>query len=332
MISDPIFSGAAKVVERVDFSLLEGKTVLITGATGLLGTNLLACLALLKESGMRVEVFGHCHSTPVNHTLQIAERGSFNLVQGSNFKPADIVIHAAGYAQPAVFMSNPAETIGINTTLTQKLLEGLKPDGRFLFLSSSEVYSGLSSVADELQIGTTNPYHSRACYIEGKRCGEALVNAHRKQNGISTASARVALTYGPGTKKHDTRVLNQFIEKALVNKKINLMDSGEAIRTYCYVSDAVETLWNIVLHGTQAVYNVGGVSIASIAELASMVGHLMSAEVVIPEKSDGSPGASQEVRMSLARIREEFGKTDYVALEAGLKTTIEYQRELYRET
>jgi hypothetical protein len=84
-------------------------------------------------------------------------------------------------------------------------------------------------------------------------------------------SARIALAYGPGTKKHDTRVLNQFIEKALVQKRIELLDSGEATRTYCYIDDVVEMLWNIVLRGNQEVYNVGGHSVTSIADLAMRI-------------------------------------------------------------
>ena len=62
--------------------------------------------------------------------------------------------------------------------------------------------------------------------------------------------------------------MNSFIEKALCAcGKIELMDAGNAIRTYCYVSDAVELMWQAALNGTQPVYNIGGHSTVTIGEL-----------------------------------------------------------------
>ena len=99
----------------------------------------------------------------------------------------------------AEFMQNPVKTLQLNTSTTLLLFEKLLPGGKFLFISTSELYSGLSHPPfTEQQIGTTNTTHPRACYIEGKRCGEAIVNAFREQ-GVNAKSARLALAYGPGT-------------------------------------------------------------------------------------------------------------------------------------
>ncbi len=97
----------------------------------------------------------------------------------------DVVIHAAGYGQPGRFMANPGATIAINTSSTAALIERLRGrDGRFLFISTSEVYSGSQKeFVAEGDIGTTTPEHPRACYIEGKRCGEAICNSFRAQGG-----------------------------------------------------------------------------------------------------------------------------------------------------
>ena len=67
----------------------------------------------------------------------------------------------------------------------------------------------------ESDIGTTTPLHPRASYIEGKRGGETICNAYRSQ-GVRAVSARLALAYGPGTRKGDKRAMNSFIEKALM--------------------------------------------------------------------------------------------------------------------
>ena len=111
-----------------------------------------------------------------------------------------------------MFTKHKLDTIAVNTSFLLKLFKYLKPNGKFLYISSSEVYSGATPSHTEEMIGTTTPQHPRACYIEGKRCGEAICTAYREQ-GYYVKIARLALAYGPGTKAHDTRVINEFIEK-----------------------------------------------------------------------------------------------------------------------
>ena len=140
--------------------------------------------------------------------------------------------------------------------------------------------------------------HPRACYIEGKRGGETICNAYRSQ-GVRAVSARLALAYGPGTRKGDKRALNSFIEKALCQRRIELMDAGKAVRTYCYVSDAVELMWQATLCGRQPVYNIGGHSTVTIGELAKLVGQITGASVSFPQQSAEVAGAPEEVRLEL---------------------------------
>ena len=285
-----------------------------------------------------MKAIAQVHSEPAPHTAEIIHSAGFQVAQVnladpaecSRLPPADVIIHSAGYAQPAIFMANPVATFQVNTTATATLLQKLRPGGAFLYLSSSEVYSGLKkSPLSESDIGTTTPLHPRACYIEGKRGGETICNAYRTQ-GVRAVSARLALAYGPGTRRSDKRALNSFIEKALCQGKIELMDAGKAIRTYCYVSDAVELMWQAALHGTQPVYNIGGHSTVTIGELARLVGQIVGVPVSFPAQSAEVAGAPEEVRLDLTRPETEFKKTNYVGLEQGLRATIEWQRQLYR--
>jgi len=323
---DIILQDARETVKKCDFSWLEGKTVLVTGATGLLGTHFLATLALLKERGMKIDVFGICHSDPADYTNEIARLGGIYLVDQWHYH-TDVVIHAAGFAQPLKFTSNPAETIRLNTTWTQQLLEQLRPLGKFLFVSSSEVYSGLSGTVKESDIGTTNPSHPRACYIEGKRCGETIVNAYRGM-GTDAKSARLGLTYGPGYRKDDKRAMSTFIEQALTYKWIQMKYSGTEFRSFCYVRDAVETLWNILLRGTQSVYNVGSPTEYTIGQVASTIARISESQIQFPEDVIELAGANGNVVMSNVLAQMEFGKYDYVSLEDGLRNTIEWHRGL----
>lgn len=334
---DVIFEDAAEICRRVNLDAVRDATVLVTGASGLLGTYFLATLCMLRQSGAALKVQAQVHSEPAAHTAEIIRRGGFHLVRAnladfqecSALPEADIILHAAGYGQPAAFLANPLATIQINTTATATLLQKLRPGGAFLFVSTSEVYSGLKkSLAQEADIGTTTPLHPRASYIEGKRCGEAICNAARGR-GVRATSGRLALAYGPGTRQHDKRALNSFIERALCQRRIELMDAGKAIRTYGYVTDAVELLWHAALHGTQPVYNIGGRSTVTIAELANLIGSLTGAPVAFPATQKEMAGAPEEVRLDLSRVEGEFKKTSFVDMAAGLRRTIDWQRGLY---
>jgi nucleoside-diphosphate-sugar epimerase len=285
---------------------------------------------LLKESGLNISVTGQYNSPPADFTYEIAERGGFYL-QRDLMGGADVVIHAAGYAQPLRFVNAPATTIRLNTEVTHNLLQRLAPGGRFLFLSSSEVYSGnTKQVVTEDDIGTTTPYHPRAFYIEGKRCGEAICNAYRNA-GVRAVSARLGATYGPGTRKHDKRVINSLIEQALTTGKIEREFPGHDARSYCYSRDAIKMLWQILLHGKAPVYNVGGVERASVATLAGDIGNITNA-VVFPTPKVGSElaGSAKNPILSVSRIDEEFGDLDYLSLSGGLRRTIEWQKGLYQ--
>jgi nucleoside-diphosphate-sugar epimerase len=184
----------------------------------------------------------------------------------------DVIIHSSGYAQPSKFLDDRIKTININTEATTKLLNSLKKDGKFLFVSSSEVYSGNDNFnITESDIGTSTPDHNRACYIESKRCGETICHTYTL-SGYHIKIARLSLAYGRFTKKGDSRVLSNIIDKGLNKDTITLMDDGSSIRTYCYITDIIEMFWNILLFGKYTTYNVAGFSKVSIKELATLVG------------------------------------------------------------
>lgn len=318
---DIIWDDSTEVLKKVDFDWLKGKTVLVTGATGLIGTHVLTCLAILNNMGYDMKVFGVCHSDPEDYTKEIARHGRIVLID-EPFAPADVVLHLAGYAQPSKFTVNQLETIRINTTMTAKLLSTLKPGGKFLFASSSEVYSGLST-ADEFQIGTTDPYHPRAGYIEGKRCGEAIVNAFR-ESGVDARSARLSLVYGPGARRGDSRAISSFIDQSLRYGLVQMKFSGNELRTFCYIRDAIEMMWNILLHGTAPVYNVGSPKSYTIETIAREIAWISNSKLLT--RKNQLAGASGNVVMDVFRVMSQFNKMNFVGLEEGLKNTIDWHR------
>ena len=125
------------------------------------------------------------------------------------------------------------------------------------------------------------------------------------------------------------RVLNSFIQKAL-NGKIALLDDGNARRTYCYVSDAVEILWNVLLSGKDPIYNVGGNSRTTIRSLAEKIGSYLHVPIEIPQRSRTFTDAPEDVFLDMSKVKNEFEKTDYISFDKGLAKTIEWQKILYQ--
>jgi len=337
-----LLEDSKKIYDSIDFKPLFGKCVLITGASGMLGIYFLACLKHLANNFPgSVKLTAIVHSEPVGYLKELLNYNGAEILLGDlsdrdfchSLPDVDFVVHAAGYAQPGRFLSNPEKTLKINTSTTFDLFEKLLPDGKFLFVSSSEVYSGLpGGKYTEDQIGNSNTDHPRSCYIEGKRCGEAIVNAYRSK-GVEAKSVRLSLAYGPGTKTDDKRVLPSFIEKALKEKKISLLDDGKAIRTYCYVADAVENMWNVLFRGKEHVYNVGGFSKTTIAELAVKIGENLGVPIEIPlSSSESLVGSPQDVSLDIERMESEFGKKEFVSFDDGIFRTIGWYKELYNLT
>lgn len=336
--SEFILADLEEICGHLDPKSFYAKRILITGASGLIGTYLLAYFVLLARQGNQAEIIALSHSKLSGPLRELIAEGSIthhqidlaDYRQYTKLPPTDLTIHAAGYAQPSLFMANPAATLSINVASTLALLEKVAADGTFLFLSSSEVYCGaVGSPCQEDSCGTSTPYHPRASYIEGKRSGEAACAAFHAQ-GLRAIAARLGDIYGPGTRPHDQRALNSFIEQALTKGQITLRDQGAALRSYCYVTDAVETLLKILSHGREHVYNVSAPIFTSIRELALTIGKLSGATVAFPPTaSQAVPGAPPALELDLSRIDKEFHKTDYLSLEQGLIRTIRWQQDLY---
>lgn len=332
--------------DKIDFSKLKNKRVLLTGCTGLIGIHLLSTLQSIRESHnihiyclvskkpdrdhVFKDLFNECFIVEGDLTKNNSIDYLLNIFSENQYG-VDYIIHAAGYGQPKKFMNNKINTIMLNTNTIVNLFKLLEPGGTFLYCSTSEVYSGIEeeNITEE-RIGTTSPDHPRSCYVESKRCGEAILHAY-SESGYNVKIARISLAYGPGTKKNDDRVLSNFIQKAIQKNSIDMLDSGKSIRTYCYVSDTVEMLFNILLFGKSVVYNVSGESKISICELAKLIGKKINCPVNIPEdNSNEILGNPKLVNISLNKYFQEFRKKKFISLDEGLDNTIAWQRKLYK--
>ena len=319
-----------EILSRIPLDKLEGRTALLTGASGLVGTTLSRVLARapLKQLFLQTRS-GFSHKPPENAKVIYADLANAN--DCARLPNADIIISGANYGQPLRFMADPLLALRSASYGLLALLEKCNVGGRFLFLSSSEVYidSHYPPPLKEDQIGVIDPYHPRACYIMGKLYGEAMTHLYRGK-GISTVAVRHGITYGPGVRRGDKRSWASFVERAVTTRRLELLDSGTAVRGFCYMTDGVELILRALLDGTQPVYNIAGKDNLSIRELAEVVCDIAKARLVVPPNDDrGVKGTPMDVRLDASRINSEFGKTDFVPFTEGMRRTIDWWRATY---
>jgi nucleoside-diphosphate-sugar epimerase len=310
--------------------LLAGN-IMITGSTGNLMSYFLEFLTFCQDQKIKIgQIYAVSYSGLFPNSVRLPK--GVKVICGdladhdfvASLPNCRFLIHAGGYAQPSKFGMNPIKTYLINSSTTFQLSHKVQDGGSMLFLSSSEIYSGLTSMFHhELQVGQSSPSHPRACYIEGKIGGETIIEILRQEGRIKPKSARVSLVYGPGFRSGDRRVLNSMIESAITTKEIRLIDQGHAFRTYCYISDAMKQLMGIVVKGGDSVYNVGGDSQTTIRDLALLVGTLTDSSVFFSDDV-GDQSAPNQVSLDLTRIRELLGGIDFISLEEGLDRTINW--------
>ena len=333
-----ISEDATRIVGKINLQEIENKDILIVGGTGLIGTSFIYSIIEAANRGIVPNklCITHLHSLPF--FLEFVRKHKWiYLLEGDltddsfveTIGSFDYIIHLAGYGQPAQFSIDPVKTIKLNTTLTMALLEKLRISGKFLFASSSGIYNGLEKESfTEDDVGTTNTIHPRACYYEGKKCGEVIVNSYR-QSGIDAKSVRLSYTYGPGVRNTDERALYSFIKKSF-SGHINLLDDGSAERIYCYISDAIELMWNVFLYGDKPIYNIGGTEKTTIYRLARIIGDIMHADVIIPEDNNSIPGNHSIERLDMTRTLNQF-PISYISLDEGLARTVAWYKSNYFE-
>lgn len=268
----------------VPFDKLDGKTIFVTGATGLIGSQFIKAVAAYNRVNKT-----SIKSVALVRSLEKAEK-VFGDIPGIEIVCGDIndeikyegnvdyIIHGASATSSRFFVEHPVETILIAIDGTKNVLEFAKEkkvEG-FVYLSSLEVYGTPDNSKDKIgesDYGYIDQLNVRSSYSEGKRMVECLCCSYASEYGVPVKIARLSQTFGAGVEYNDGRVFAEFARCAIEKRDIVLHTMGNTVRTYCYTTDAIAALIYILLKGeVGSAYNVTNMDTAcSIKEMAQLV-------------------------------------------------------------
>jgi dTDP-glucose 4,6-dehydratase len=305
---------------------------MITGAAGFLGSHL--CDRFLADGHQVVgldnfitghpENIAHLSSNPKFEFMQ-HNISTYTYVAGT----LDGVLHFASPASPRDYLEHPIPTLKVGALGTHNALGLAKAKrARFFLASTSEVYGDpLIHPQPETYWGNVNPVGPRGVYDEAKRFAEALTMAYHRFHQLDTRIVRIFNTYGPRMRPRDGRVVSNFIVQALNGEALTLYGDGSQTRSFCYVSDEVEGIYQLFLRGDAEPTNIGNPVECTVQELSALVLQLTGSKSTIERRA--LPEDDPKVRRpDITRAKKLLGWEPQVPLKTGLQETIEYFRSL----
>lgn len=316
---------------------LSGKNILVTGATGLIGSCVVEILMSRKDMDYHVYASGRDETRINSLFAEYINSPYFHFVKYDVVEPFDYdvdfqyIIAAASGANPILYSTDPVGVMkanfnGVDNLLTYGVKHHLE---KFLYISSGDVYGeGDGRAFTEEYSGYVAPLNLRSCYTSSKRATETLCISYASQYGIAVSIARPCHTYGPNFTEGDTRVYAQFIRNILRGENIIMKSTGEQVRSWCYVVDCALGILYILIKGKdKEAYNISDSnSIVSIREMADIIAEIGNKEVIINAPSEIEKRGFNVVKREIldSSKLQALGWRAHCDIRQGLEHTIKH--------
>lgn len=330
--------------EELPWHRLKNKTLLLTGASGLIGTFLIDVLMKKNETdqlGIKIYGAGRNEKAAQSRFADYWDSDYFSFLKLDVNQPIDsdlhfdYILHAASNTHPVQYATDPVNSLMTNLLGTYNLLEyGRKCDlERFIFLSSVEIYGQAlheDDVFDESYCGYIDCNTVRAGYPEGKRAGEALCQAYIAKYGMDIVIPRLSRVYGPTMKLDDSKAMSQFLINGVRGEDIVLKSEGLQKYSYCYVADVVLGILYVWLKGkTGEAYNVADVKTDMLLrDITRYIAEVNGRKVIfqLPEDAENKGFSKVTVGVMTSAKLQKLGWEPFDDLKSGISKTINVLR------
>lgn len=336
-----------KIQESIpNLGALHNKRILITGASGMIGSAIVDFLLQLnvsKKYGVEIFVAGRNKTRVKERFSSFFQNTCFHFLQYDATEKIefteefDYIIHAASNANPSVYTKFPVETMISNFDGMLHLLEyAQKHDvSRVLYVSSSEVYGNKQSLDayKEGDYGYVDLLNPRACYPSAKRATETLCSAYRAEFGIDFVIVRPGHIYGTTMTENDTRASSQFARDIIEEKDIVMKSAGLQERSYCYVLDCVSAILTVLIRGEAGeAYNISNPnSVCTIREIAETFAEVGKRKVIFENATEVERKGYNLMENSALDAKKllDLGWKGFFSIDEGVERTIEGLKSMY---
>ena len=320
------------LVDRRGMVKFMGKSILITGGAGFIGSHL--CERFLTQ-GERVICLDNLLTGSLDNVKPFEKNDRFRFIDHDISthieldEKIDYVLHFASPASPADYQRLPIQTLKVGSLGTHNALGLAKAKSSvFLLASTSEVYGDpLVHPQSEDYWGNVNPVGPRGVYDEAKRFAEAMTLAYHRYYGLDVKIARIFNTYGPNMRQDDGRAIPNFITQAIDQKPVTVYGDGSQTRSICYVDDMVEGICKLLFSHYNEPVNIGNPDEIKVLDLAKLILELTGSKSKIDFRE--LPQDDPRVRQpDISRAKKELNWSPTIKMREGLKRTITYFQSL----
>ena len=311
-------SGSTWSAWHSNYIYFVGKTVVVTGVAGFIGSRVAARMAAEGFTVIGVDDLSSGKQSNVPSSIDFIQGNLADTQTISKLpKAAELVLHLAGQSSGEMSFDDPVADLEMNTISTLNLIKyGIGANiSKLVYASSMSVYGNVP----DAPIGEDEHVAPLSCYGVGKLAAENYLNVFGKQ--LSSVSLRMFNVYGPGQDMTNLRqgMVSIYLAQALTNKHIVVKGSLERFRDFIYIDDVVEAWFRAATFAGVVgnTINIGTGVRTTVAQVLEAVKANVVGTTV--EVTDPTPGDQNGIFADTTRMRALLGMSDFVQLADGVK-------------